>query len=109
MNINKNSLYIVYLLIVVTALSASTILNGCKTKVDNTYKLTGDVITDGQNLVQLKCTSCHKLVPADALSKPVWINHTLPTMAKYLHMSTYGGTQYFKKDPLDTTGISLQN
>ena len=67
MNINKNSLYIVYLLITVTAISGSAILNGCKTKVDNTYKLTGDVITDGQNLVQLKCTSCHKLVPADAL------------------------------------------
>ena len=109
MKINKSSVYIIYLLAVVTALSGSAILNGCKTKVDNTYKLTGNVITDGQNLVQLKCTSCHKLVPADALSRPVWINHTLPTMAKYLHISTYGGTQYFKNDPLDTTGISLQN
>ncbi|HEY4324687.1 MAG TPA: VCBS repeat-containing protein [Mucilaginibacter sp.] len=109
MRLNKNNLYIIYLFTATFALSASTLLNGCKTKVDNTYKLTGDVIADGKYLVQLKCTGCHKLVPADALSKMVWMNHTLPSMAKYLHVSTYGGTQYFKADPLDTTGISLQN
>jgi hypothetical protein len=109
MKLNKSSICIIYILIFVFSLSASVILDGCKTKTDNTYQLTGDTITDGKNLVQLKCTGCHKLVPSDALSKAVWINHILPGMAKYLHISTYGGTQYFKSNPLDTAGISLQN
>lgn len=109
MKLNKSGLYIIYLLAFVCVLSGSILLNGCKTKTNNAYKLTGNVITDGENLVQLKCTGCHKLVPVDALSKAVWINHTLPAMAKFLHVSTYGGTQYFKNNPLDTTGISLQN
>jgi hypothetical protein len=109
MRTNKNHLNIICLLIIVIALSASAVFTGCKPKVDNTYKLTGDVITDGQNLVKLNCTGCHKLVPADALSQAVWLNHTLPSMAKYLHIAVYGGTQYFKNNPIDTSGISLQN
>src|SRR5476651_2093085 len=109
MKISKSSLYIIYLLAAASALSGSAILNSCKTKTDNTYKLTGNVITDGENLVKLNCTRCHKLVPVEALSQAVWLNHTLPSMAKYLHISTYGGTQYFKENPLDTAGISLQN
>jgi hypothetical protein len=48
-------------------------------------------------------------VPPGALTKAVWENHILPGMAIYLHVSTYGGNQYFKNDPSDTTGISLQN
>ncbi|MDP9046635.1 MAG: hypothetical protein M3N14_00770, partial [Bacteroidota bacterium] len=91
--------------VVITAL-----FNGCKEKpADTTYKLTGNVITDGQNLVQLKCTGCHKLVPLNALTKPVWLFHTLPSMAKYLHVSVYEDNQYYKKNPLDTTGISMQD
>ncbi|MDB5132400.1 MAG: repeat protein [Mucilaginibacter sp.] len=103
------NLYIIYLLAVVSICSGVTLLNGCSSQVGSTYKLTGNVITDGEKLVQLKCTGCHKLVPADALSESVWTNHTLPSMAKYLHISTYGGTQYFKNNPADTTGISLEN
>jgi len=90
-------------------LTISVTLDSCKRKVDNTYKLTGNVVVDGQNLAKLKCAGCHQLVPVEALSKSVWLNHTLPSMAKYLHISTYGGTQYFKSNPLDTTGISMDN
>jgi hypothetical protein len=107
MGLSKHNLFIIYLLILVGALSAGTVLNGCKAP-DNSYKLTGNVLTDGQNLVQLKCTGCHKLVPVDALTRPVWFNHTLPSMAKYLHVSVYGGNQYFKNNPLDTTGVTLE-
>ena len=109
MKINKSSRYIIYLLVIVSAISSGAVLNSCKTKTDNTYKLTGNVITDGKYLVQQYCTGCHKMVPVDALSQAVWINHTLPSMAKYLHISSYGGTQYFKNNPLDTAGISLPN
>jgi len=109
MKLNK-SLCVIYLLLFVCVLSSGVLLNGCKPKPVNTiYQLTGDVIKDGKALIESKCTSCHKLVPEDALSKPVWLNHTLPAMAKYLHIATYGGTQYFKNNPLDTAGITLQN
>ncbi len=108
---NKRSIYIIYLLLLVCALSGSAFFNGCKQKTadDNIYKLTGDTIKDGEYLVNSKCKSCHELVPPNLLSKAVWINHTLPGMAKYLHISTYGGTQYFKNNPLDTAGLTLQN
>src|ERR1700712_3153412 len=109
MKFNKRSLYIIYLLIIVGALSGSALLDGCKRKTDNIYKLTGDTIKDGEYLVQQKCASCHQLTPPKMLNKAVWINHILPDMAKYLHISTYGGTQYFKNNPLDTTGITLEN
>lgn len=101
--------FIIGLLLFSVILSGYLMISGCKTKTDQTYKLTGDVIKDGENLVQLKCQSCHKLVAADALTKAVWINHILPDMALKLHVSIYGGNQYFKQDPADTTGISLQN
>lgn len=109
MKLSKNSLYIFYLLVLVGSMCGSTILNSCKSKNGEEYKLTGNVIVDGEALVQQKCTGCHKMVPADALTQAVWINHTLPHMAEFLHVSVYGGSQYFKKDPRDTIGISLQN
>lgn len=108
---NKKNLFIIYLLIFVCALSGSVLFNGCKRRTadDSIYKLTGDTIKDGEYLVNSKCKSCHELVQPGQLSKAVWINHTLPSMAKYLHISTYGGTQYFKNNPLDTAGLTLQN
>jgi hypothetical protein len=111
MRTNKKNLYIIYLLTFVFALSGSVLFNGCNRKPadDNVYKLTGDTIKDGEYLVNSKCKSCHQLVQPGQLSKAVWLNHTLPAMAKYLHISTYGGTQYFKNNPLDTTGITLTN
>ena len=81
---------------------------GCGSKSTSTYQLTGDVAVDGKNLTQTYCTKCHALVPLNALSKAVWINHTLPAMAPRLHISTYGGTQYFIDKPTDT-GLTLQN
>jgi hypothetical protein len=109
MKLNKNSAYIICLFVLISTLSVIA-LNGCKNKPENSvYKLTGNIITDGQNLVQLKCTGCHKLVPVDALSQPVWMFHTLPSMAKYFHVSVYEDNQYYKKNPFDTTGITLQN
>jgi hypothetical protein len=110
MKIQKKRVIIFYLIVFIGVLLVTAVFNGCRNSgVDKTYKLTGDTIKDGENLVQLKCTACHKLVPVGALTQAVWVNHTLPSMAKYLHISTYGGTQYFKQNPLDTTGISMEN
>ncbi|AMR33755.1 hypothetical protein A0256_21120 [Mucilaginibacter sp. PAMC 26640] len=91
----------------VLALSLSTVLNGCKSKPAGVYELTGDTLADGKALVQQHCTKCHSLVPAGALTKQVWTVHTLPLMAKYFGIKTYG-IDYYKTDN-DTSGLSLQH
>ena len=89
--------------------SGSVLFNGCKSKTANTSSglaLTGDTIKDGELLAAKYCTSCHKLVPVDALTKDVWQYHTMPSMAKYAGISTYG-SGYFKSN--SAGGISIKD
>jgi hypothetical protein len=106
MNLKKTYLFTFYILLIVGLLSAGLLINGCGTKT-NSYTLTGDVKVDGENLVKINCTSCHALVPVDALNKNVWAFHALPNMAHYLRVTPYLGG-YYKSDK-DTGGISLQD
>ncbi|GAB2692857.1 hypothetical protein GCM10027037_15370 [Mucilaginibacter koreensis] len=90
-----------------TAIGAA-ISSGCNSPSGSVKMeaLNGDVKHDGAVLVQHYCAgSCHQLVPANALTKAVWINHILPDMAKYLHLANYAGG-YFKPDTA-ASGISL--
>ena len=80
-------------------------LDSCKSKTTAGYELTGDTLADGKALVQQHCTKCHALVPVNALTKDVWLVHTLPGMSPYFSIKTYG-TDYYKGDN-DTTGLSL--
>jgi hypothetical protein len=105
MKLKHTYLYTSFILFGVTLLSLSTMLNGCKSKAPEEYKLTGNVVADGKYLVGRHCTKCHSLVPANALIKDVWRVHTLPLMAHYLGISTYGIDFY--KDPKDTGGMSI--
>jgi hypothetical protein len=107
MKLRRTFLYSSVLLSGVALLSLSTVLNGCKSKTNTPYKLTGDVIADGKHLVDLYCTKCHALTPPEALTKAVWRMHALPAMAEYVGISTYG--ESFFKDPKDTGGISIVN
>src|SRR4051812_45195276 len=108
MNFKKSLLTISYLFSFSALLVGLALFNSCKRKpAYQPYKFTGDVIVDGKNLVQLKCTRCHSLVPVDALPKDVWLNHTLVNMAPLLHISTYGGSSYYKYNPLDTVGATI--
>ena len=108
MRLSKTSLYTIYLLLFVFLISGTILSNGCKnTTTTDTFQPTGDTLADGKKLVQMYCTKCHLQVPVDALNKDVWKFHTLPAMAHYLKVSTYGAS-YFKK-PADTGGISLGN
>src|ERR1700743_1830257 len=109
MRLTKTWLYTTYLAIFVILLSGTMLFNGCKSKSENhSFQLTGDTIADGEKLVQIYCTKCHQLVPANALTKDVWKFHTLPTMSSFLGLSTYG-IDYFKKNITDTSGVSLAN
>lgn len=103
----KSYLIPFYMVLCVAVLSGVTLMNGCKDKAKQPYQLTGNVLVDGQNLAQAKCTSCHALVPANALSKDVWEKHVLPYMASFMHISIYGST-YYKSNISDTAGASLQ-
>ncbi|RFZ95064.1 VCBS repeat-containing protein [Mucilaginibacter conchicola] len=105
MSFKRTSVYIGSLLAGSFLLSLSVGFEGCKSKTAASYQLTGDTVADGKYLAQQYCTSCHALVPADALTKDVWRMHVMPTMADYLKISTYG-SEFFKK-PTDTGGISL--
>ncbi|MEP6614345.1 MAG: VCBS repeat-containing protein [Mucilaginibacter sp.] len=98
----------IYLLIIVVAVSV--LLTGCKNQAGtgNRYALTGDTVIDGKDLVQINCTKCHALVPANALTKDVWKFHTLPAMGKYLGMTSYLGG-YFKRDTSGLTLLEWQN
>jgi hypothetical protein len=81
------------------------LFNGCKEGKKGSFEFTGDTIADGAKLVDIYCTKCHQLVPANMLTIDVWKYHTLPTMSHYLGLSTYG-PDYFKNNP-DSAGISL--
>lgn len=105
MRLTKTGLYTLYLLLFVFLISGSMLFNGCKSNTPS-FKPTGDTIADGEKLVKKYCTKCHELVPANSLVTDVWIHHTLPAMSRYLGLSTYG-SDYFKKNPADTSGISL--
>lgn len=105
MRLRRTTLFTSCLVAGVSLLSLSAMLNSCKSKTSGTYEPTGDTIADGKALVQQNCTRCHALVPVNALTKDVWITHTLPAMAKYFHISTYG-IDYFKNET-DTAGLSL--
>ncbi|MGY4537780.1 hypothetical protein ACVW0P_002199 [Mucilaginibacter sp. UYNi724] len=93
----------------VALLSLSTVLEGCKSKTGGTYKLTGNVVADGEHLVKIHCTKCHELVPANALTKDVWRVHSLPSMAHYFGIGTYGQSFYKEtgKETKDTTLITI--
>ncbi len=104
MRIPDTRVYTFYLLCFVFLFSGSVLFNGCKHN-GNGFQPTGDTVADGEKLVQKYCTSCHKLVPADALTKDVWRFHTLPAMSHYMGLSTYG-PDYFKDHPV-SPGISL--
>lgn len=105
MKIGKSFLLVSCLSAGVAFLSLSTLLNGCTSDTSKKYELTGDTIADGKALVQQHCTKCHSLVPVDALPKAVWTVHTLPAMAKYFSIATYG-IEYYKKTN-DTSGLSF--
>ncbi|MFD0792970.1 FG-GAP repeat domain-containing protein [Mucilaginibacter litoreus] len=105
MKIKRTFLFTSVILSIVALLSLSIVFEGCKHQSAENYKLTGDTIADGEFLVKQNCAKCHKLVPADALTKSVWRQHTLPSMAHYFGLSTYGPSFY--KDPKDTGGMSL--
>ncbi len=109
MRLTKTGLFTIYLLLFVFILSGTVLFNGCKSKTAGNieFQATGDTIADGKKLVQLYCTKCHALVPAEALPKDIWKFHTLPSMSHNLGISTYGISYY--KGPKDTAGISLTN
>src|SRR5580704_15370817 len=97
MRLTNTRIYTFYLLCFVFLFSGSVLLNSCKHNANN-FQPTGDTVADGEKMVQKYCTSCHKLVPADALTNDVWRFHTLPSMSHYMGLSTYG-PDYFKENP----------
>jgi len=101
----KNAYSSSFFLSFIILFSAIVLVDGCKDKADNTYKLTGNALVDGKNLAQINCTKCHELVPANALNKNVWKYHTLPAMSHYLGVSSY--LDGYFKDQKDTAGLSL--
>lgn len=105
MNLSKPYLFNFYLLSFIVLLSALLMVGGCTQKADLRYKLTGDTIADGKNLVQINCTKCHALVPVNALNKNVWKYHSLPLMAHFMSVTPYLGG-YYKSDT-DTGGLTL--
>jgi hypothetical protein len=95
------------ILLVISVFAVTMLLNSCKNKstTANGFEPTTDSIADGKKLVQIHCTKCHSLVPVNALTKDVWTVHTLPAMARYFAISTYG-TDYYKSDN-EQGGLSL--
>src|ERR1700733_13069734 len=99
MSLNKSFKAVFSIVLAAGSLSAGVLINGCGNPNTGStgYKLTGNIVEDGKNLVQLNCTKCHALVPVDALNKNVWKFHALPSMSKYLHISHYS-IGYYKTE-----------
>jgi hypothetical protein len=106
MNIKKTYLFAFYIFLAIGLLSGSLLIGGCNAPKPNPgYVLTGNIVADGKNLVQINCQKCHALVPVNDLDKNVWKYHTLPSMSKYFKVSSYMGG-YYKSDK-DTGGMPL--
>jgi hypothetical protein len=105
MNLKKTYLFTFYILLIVGLVSGSLLMNSCNSKGNKPYTLTGNVLVDGKNLVEINCTKCHALVPVNALNKNVWKFHSLPKMSGYMKISHYLDGYY--KSERDTGGISL--
>src|SRR5580700_5055543 len=106
MNLKKTHLFTLYIFLSIGLLSGSLLIDGCNNdKSNSTYVLTGNIVADGKNLVQINCQRCHALVPVNDLNKNVWKYHTLPSMCKYFKVSSYLGGYY--KNEKDTGGLSL--
>ena len=106
MNLKKTHLSAFYIFIATGLLSGSLLIGGCNNdKPDSTYVLTGNIVVDGKNLVQINCQKCHALVPVNELNKHVWKYHTLPAMAKYFKVTPYLGGYY--KSEKDIGGLPL--
>jgi hypothetical protein len=105
MILNKSGKAAFFAIAAACSLSVVVLIDGCGQKSKPGYKLTGNAVEDGKNLVQLNCTKCHELTPVDALNKNVWKYHTLPSMAGYLGVSHYLNGYY--KSEKDTGGLSL--
>ena len=108
MNISTRSKYFMALSAFVLMVSGSVIFDGCKSKNTSAADLqrVDDSELNGEQLIAKYCTKCHALAPANALTNDVWHFHTLPAMAPYVGISTYG-SDYFKAD--GAKGISLVN
>lgn len=106
MKISTRLKYLMVLSAFVLLVSGSVIFNGCKSKTASEVQNADDDKLNGQQLVAKYCTSCHALTPVNALTNDVWHYHTLPSMAKYAGISTYG-SEYFKND--SAKGISITN
>lgn len=109
MKIRRIYLCSFYIATVLLAISTGVLFNSCKNKSatkSNSYEYTGNDIVDGKNLVQIHCTRCHALVQADALTKDVWVYHTMPAMASKFGLGDYGGNQYYQKDSAATISLS---
>ena len=108
----RNNFYTLhsFLYLLIATFLFSILFDSCKNHAGSSdrYALTGDTIVDGKNLVQINCTKCHALVPANALPKAVWKFHTLPAMAPYLGLLPYLDG-YFKKDASGLTLLEWQN
>ena len=105
MKFNRTLLFTSGLFLSVSLIAVATLVDGCKSNTNKAFVPTGDTIADGKVLVQKNCTRCHALVPVDALTKDVWVVHTLPAMAGFFSIKTYGIDYYKEKE--DTTGMSL--
>ena len=110
MNLKKTYLYAFYIFLAICLLSGSLLIGGCGSGADNkhdstSYTLTGNIVADGKNLVQINCGRCHAMVPVNYLNKNVWKYHSLPAMAKYFKITSYLGGYY--KSEKDSGGMAL--
>lgn len=101
----KNGFITSAMVLILSLLLGVVLFDGCKEKSSTRYKLTGDTVADGKNLVQIHCAKCHQLVPVNALTNDVWKYHALPDMAPYFSVRPYLDG-YYKSDT-DTTGLTM--
>ena len=53
------------------------------------------VITEGKQLAEQHCATCHLVPSPELLDKETWVKHVLPAMAPNLGLEVYPGGQYY--------------
>lgn len=95
---------VTYVLLVVFLMGgASFIHSGCTQKTNDEDSVSSeDQISEGKQLAQKYCGTCHLPVSADMLDKEIWMNSVLPAMAPKLGIGVWNGNQYYPTDDISS-------
>lgn len=98
-----------YLWAAVVSLGAALVISvGCTEQGDSSWSLPLLGASEGKQLMQTHCGTCHVPVPASALDRETWVNSVLPRMAPKVGIDRIWGRYYPGGNASGGTSISME-